>query len=335
MDMTSSAARVNARRLIEGPVNNLMAVFPLKHKWAWEILDLMESNTWYPREIDLSLDIKCYKFELTDAERNMYDKALAFLSNLDGIQFNNLIHNIGKHITSPEVSMVISRQAWEEAVHVKSYATMIEAISLDPMEIYMMFERDSLLAAKNEQVMRQSAVLNDEYTPRNFALAVIANIVLEGIYFFSGFLAFYILAKNGKMLASADMIRYIQRDEEGTHLPLFVKMLETLQIENPEIFDTQFWIDADKIVQDGVKLESEWGRYIIKGGVLGATNSIVDNYIMSLANERMNMIGRPRPYPDVKNPVEWVKKFSAVNDSESNFFETKVAAYQVGVALEW
>ena len=118
---------VNKRRLIEGPKNALMAVNPLKHKWAREIWKIMLANTWMAQEIDLSRDVKQYQ-ELTDAERQMYDRDLAFLSNLDGIQFNNLTFNIGHHITSPEVSMIISRQAFEEANHVDAYSTMIEAI---------------------------------------------------------------------------------------------------------------------------------------------------------------------------------------------------------------
>lgn len=333
--MSDYASRVNARRLINGPVDKLMAVSPLKHKWAWEVLDVMESNSWFPREIDLSRDVKDYRTNLTEAEKNMFDKALAFLSNLDGIQFNNLIQNIGQCITSPEVSMCISRQAYEEANHVRSYSTIIEAITADPMSIYMTFERDGMLAKKNESIMRQSEILGEDFTPRNFALAVVANIILEGIYFFSGFLAFYVLAKNGKMMGSCDMIRLIQRDEEGTHLTLFVQMFKTLQEENPDIFDVNFFEEAKQLMMHAVEMESEWGRYIISGGVLGLTDTIINDYIKHLANERAALIGMPEIYPGVKNPVGWVSQFSNTNQNEANFFETKVTSYSVGGSLDW
>ncbi|WP_297478293.1 ribonucleotide-diphosphate reductase subunit beta [Ferrovum sp.] len=335
MSKQSYANRVNSRRIIEGPSDSLMAVSPLKHKWAWDILDVMEANTWFAREIDLSRDIKDYNTVLTAAEKSMYDKALAFLSNLDGIQFNNLISNIGQHITSPEVSMCVSRQAWEEAVHVKAYSTMIEAIALDPSVIYMTFERDKVLAAKNEYIMQQSAILSNEYTSRNFALAVVANVILEGIYFFSGFLAFYVLAKNGKMLNSADMIRYIQRDEEKTHLVLFVNIFHALKQERPELFDAEFYESARELFKTAVELECAWGRHIIKGGVLGVTDSIVNDYIRYLANERLAMIGMDPLYPGVKNPVAWVERFSEIDSVEANFFESKPTSYAVGGTLEW
>lgn len=325
---------VNARRLIEGPPDKLMCVSPLKHKWAWDMMDTMENNTWMPKSIAMNDDITCYKERLDDAERNMYDRALAFLSNLDGIQFNNLITNIGNKITSPEVSMVISRQAYEEANHVRAYSTMVEAISLDPQKIYGMYLSDELLAKKNEFIMAQSDALSENYTAENFALAVVGNICLEGIYFFSGFLGFYVLAKNGKMLRSADQIKYIQRDELA-HLEVFIHMYHTLQHERPELFTEAFYQKAEKLIRSAVELEIEWGKYIIDGGVLGVTDAIIQDYIKHLANVRVARLGWNPLYPGIKNPAGWVDKFSAVNGVETNFFEGKPTDYQAGGGLEW
>lgn len=333
MEHDLSAFDVNKRRLIMGPSSKLMAVSPLKHAWARDVWKLMLANTWFAAEIDLSRDVKDYK-NLSDAERSMFDKALAFLSNLDGIQLNNLVFNIGNHITSPEVSMLIVRQAAEEGVHVDAYSTMIEALSTNPFDVYTTFARDNILSNKNDYIMAQSAVLGDEFTPRNFAMAVVANIILEGIYFYSGFLAFYTLARTGKMLGSADMIRFIQRDEV-VHLNLFVNMFKTLQVENPEIFDEAFYADAQKLFSEAVNLETMWGKYLISGGVLGLTDAIIDDYIRHLANQRLAMIGMTPLYPGVKNPVAWVEQFSNINGEESNFFESKVKSYSVGGTLEW
>ena len=324
---------INARRLIGGPTDRLMCVYPLKHPWAWESLDLMEANTWFPKSIPMGDDKVCYRTRLDQAERDMYDSSLAFLSNLDGIQFDNLITNIGTHITSPEVSMVISRQAYEEANHVRAYATMIESVCENPHRIYGMYQDVPKLAAKNKFIMAQSDSLKGEFTPKKFALAVIGNIALEGIYFYSGFLNFYVLAKNGKMLKSADQIKYIQRDEE-THLAFFVHMFHTLQQEHPEIFDAEFFKEAEAILRAAVELEIGWGCYNIRGGVLGLTDAIIDARIKWLANERVAMLGWAPLYPGVKNPTPWVEKFSAINGVETNFFEGKPTDYSAS-GLEW
>ena len=333
---TNYAKRVNDRRLILGVRDDLMAISPMKHAWARDVWKMMLKNTWLPGEVSLTDDVICYREQLTEAERFAYDKALAFLSNLDGIQFHNINMNIAKHVTSPEVEMCLSRQAFEEALHVDSYSQMIEAISLDPMSIYMTFERDGILAQKNKFILEQSKVLGlKEFTARGFALALVSNILLEGVYFFSGFLVFYLLAKQGKMLGSADMIRFIQRDEEQNHLTLFKHMLETMRVENPNLFDEPFWHDALAIFDTSVRMEITWAKYIFSGGVFGATDEMLENYIKYLGNKRAEYIDAPfLPYPGATHPYAWIEKFSAPNGVESNFFETKPTAYQMG-ALDW
>lgn len=332
--MTALTDLINKRRLILGPEDRLMCISPLKHKWAMDAFKQMRKNDWYPESIAMGDDVMCYRNRLDDGERKMYDKALSFLSNLDGIQFDNLITNIGTHITSPEVSMALSRQAYEEANHVAAYSLMIEAIAHDPKDIYGMFENDEILAKKNAFIMAQSDELRDGFTPEKFALAVVGNVCLEGIYFFSGFLAFYVLAKNGKMLKSADQIKYIQRDELE-HLDFFVGMFKTLQVENPEIFTPQFYEKVWRLVMAAVDLEIAWGKHIISGGVLGMTDQIVTDRIRWLANQRMLAMGLEELWPGLKNPTPWAEKISAINGVETNFFEGKPTDYQSGGALDF
>jgi len=332
----SQSARefVNKRRLIEGPTNDLMMVSPVKHRFARELLEKMQENTWSQHEVDLSEDAKLFPSQkLLDSERECYTDALAFLSNLDGIQINNLTKNIGKHITSPEVYQCIIRQGWEEALHVEAYSQMIETMpGLDPVEVYNRFETDAVLAEKNEYIMRSHKQLADEYTPYNFALAIIANIALEGIYFYSGFLVFYTLARMGKMKESAKMIKFIQRDEM-THLDLFVNMHHTLKKERPELYTEQFYEDAKSVLQGATELEISWGKHIIRYGVMGLTDEIIERFVKHLCDRRTEQLEIPNYY-NVENPVPWFDEFAAISKTEENFFEGKVSAYEIG-ALEW
>lgn len=333
--MSNITEITNARRIAFGPKDELMCMAAIKYPWAIDVYDRMEANTWFPKSIPLGADRDCYRSDkLNDRERNAYDKSLAFVSNLDGIQFNNLICNIGQHVTAPEISLALARQAAEEGVHVRSYQFLIEAVSLDPAAVYMAFERDGMLAKKNEFIMRQSAILKGDPSPANFARAIVGNVALEGIYFYSAFLTFYTLARNGKMLASADMIKYINRDEGETHLDLFTNMHHAFKAENPHLYDAQFEADARQLLMDATELEISWGQYIIQGGFLGQTDSVVDQFVKHLANLRSVALGLGVLYPGVVNPVPWFDDFSKPNGTRSNFFESKPIDYQAD-GLAW
>jgi len=332
--MSKYAKIINDRKLFGGQDNGLMAISPMKHDWARSCFKKMTENFWTKKVVDLTTDRLQYHTLLTDAERNMYDKALAFLSNLDGIQLNNLTRNISHHITSPEVSMCVSMQIAQEAIHVDAYSSMIEAISPDCMEVYMTYETDQVLADKNRFILQSGEIMGEAPTPENFVLAIVANIALEGVYFYTGFLAFYVLAKNGKMGGSADMIRYIQRDEVE-HLNLFVNMFYTMKTEYPEIFTNELYEKMKTILLSAGEHEKVWGRHIISGGVLGLSVKIVDDYVDTLINSRAGMIGIPELVSGATNPVKWVESFSAINNNEVNLFEATQTAYTVGGTLDW
>ena len=65
------------------------------------------------------------------------------------------------------------------------------------------------------------------------------NYILEGIYFYSGFMFFYNLGRNQLMPGSVQEIRYINRDE-NTHLWLFRNILIELKKEQPDLFTEQY-----------------------------------------------------------------------------------------------
>lgn len=326
-------SKINDRRLIESEKSNLMQIRPTKHAWAIPLLEKMTSNTWSEKEIDLSEDAKQYATGmLADGNLKAYRKALAFLSNLDGIQLNNLTTNIGKHITSPEVQMCIVRQSWEECQHVLSYAQMIESIGFDPEQVYWEFETDDLLAAKNKYITESSEVVGRNFTPENFVKAVVANIALEGIYFFNGFLVFYTLERQGIMRNSANMVKLVQRDEE-THLTLFINMWNTLRQERPELFTKELIAECRKIIRLSAELEIQWGKWMISEGVMGLTDVIVEDFIRYLADTRLQAIGLEKLY-EATNPVPWFFDASNVNNGDTNFFESKPSAYMSG-SLVW
>lgn len=336
---TKTATEItNARRLAFGEPDTLMNMSRIRYKWAEEIYERMEANTWFPKSIPLGDDKAMYRSDkLTDKERRAYDLSLAFVSNLDGIQFHNLIENIGACVTAPEVQLCLARQASEEGVHVRSYQFLVDATSEDPESIYMLFQNDKLLAAKNNFIMANSRILRDNPNHHTFSRAVVSNLALEGLHFYTGFLTFYVLARNGKMTGSADMIKYINRDEGQTHLDLFTHIHSAHKMENPEHYGEQYNEDARDLILACADFEKTWGRHIIGGGFSGLTDSIIEGFVEERSNEVALRAGIDPVFPDrVGQPkvVPWFDQFAEPNAGRANFFERKPTDYAVD-GLEW
>ena len=322
-----SNENVNNRKVFGGNPTGIFELNNIKYQWAYNLWEMMLNNTWFPKEVDMTRDVIDYK-NLTDSEKIAYDKTLSQLIFMDSLQTNNLIDNVNPFVTSPEINLILVRQSFEEALHSQSYAVMVDSISTNGEEIYELWRSDMMLKHKNDVIAGVYLELAKNPTDENFVKACFANQILEGIYFYSGFTYLYTLARSGKMLGSAQMIRFIQRDEV-THLVLFQNLINTLRKERADLFTDKLRAEVIEMFKEAVKLESDWGKYITQGQILGLTDEIVEQYIKYLADDRLSSVGFEKIY-NVQNPIKWVDDFSKFNDQKTNFFEGNVANYSKG-----
>ncbi len=318
---------VNDRKIFGGNPTGIFELNRIKYQWAYNLWDMMLNNTWFPKEVDMTGDVRDYKL-LTEQEKISYDKALSQLIFMDSLQTNNLIDNINPFITTPEINLILVRQAYEEALHSQSYAVMVDSISSNTDEIYEMWRSDKKLKGKNDYIASVYEKLAKDPTDEQIVKAMFANQILEGLYFYSGFTFFYTLARSGKMLGSAQMIRFIQRDEV-THLLLFQNMINSTKRERPDLFTKELLDEVYHMFEEAVELEISWGKYITNGQILGLTDEIIDEYIKYLANDRLKAVGL-KPLYDARHPIKWVDSFSQFNDQKTNFFEGNVTNYSKG-----
>ena len=326
---------VRLRRMIGGNTTNLNDFNNMKYPWVSDWYRQAMNNFWVPEEINLSQDVKDYP-NLLSTERIAYDKILSFLVFLDSIQTANL-PNIGEYITSNEVNLCLSIQTFQECVHSQSYSYMLDTIC-SPVE-----RNDILYQWKNdEHLLRRNTFIGDCYNefqvkkdPLTLLRVMMANFILEGIYFYSGFMFFYNLSRNGKMPGSAQEIRYINRDE-NTHLWLFRNIISELQKENPELFTEENIEMLRSMMKEGVRQEIEWGHYVIGDGVPGLNKDMISDYIHYLGNLRWMSLGYSPLFPGFeKEPdsMAWVSQYSNANMVKTDFFEAKSTAYAKSTAL--
>ncbi len=326
---------VRLRRMINGNTTNLNDFNNMRYPWVSDWYRQAMNNFWIPEEINLSADVKDYP-RLLPAERTAYDKILSFLVFLDSIQTANLPH-IGEYITANEVNLCLSIQTFQECVHSQSYSYMLDSICSPT-------ERNAILYQwkDDEHLLRRNTFIGNcynefqEYKDSTTLLKVMmANFILEGIYFYSGFMFFYNLSRNGKMPGSAQEIRYINRDE-NTHLWLFRSMIGELKKEEPGLFTPDNVKMLEDMLREGVSQEIEWGCYVIGDEVPGLTKDMVSSYIKYLGNLRWTGLGFEPLYEGYgKEPesMAWVNQYSNANMVKTDFFEAKSTAYAKSAAI--
>ena len=321
--------------MIGGNTTNLREWNRIKYDWARTLYRTMLNNFWIPEEISLSEDVKLFPV-LTQGERNAFDRIISFLNFLDSIQCENL-PCLSRYITAGEVSSLLNIQAFQEEIHAQSYSYILDTVT-NPVtrdRIYDMWREDEQLLTRNRFIADIYESFQEDASLENFIRVVIANYILEGIYFYSGFSFFYTLARQGKMTAVSTIFKYINRDEI-THLVLFQNIIRELRRENPGIFTKELEEGIRDMMAQGVEHEIKWGQYVTGQQILGINDELIDRYIKYLSNIRLKAIGVRELYPDIReHPMEWIESFSRLNNTKTDFFEAKVTNYTKAAVFDF
>lgn len=323
------------RRMIGGNTTNLNDFNNMKYSWVSDWYRQAMNNFWIPEEINLSQDFKDYP-RLDKAERTAYDKILSFLVFLDSLQSNNL-PTVSEYITANEVNLCLHIQAFQECIHSQSYSYMLDTICSpeERNDILYQWKTDEHLLNRNKFIGDCYNEFHEKRDKFSLMKTLIANFILEGIYFYSGFMFFYNLSRNGKMSGSAQEIRYINRDE-NTHLWLFRSIILELKKEEPDMFTPVRIKVYEDMMREGVRQEIAWGQYVIGNDVQGLNEQMVSDYIRYLGNLRWSGLGFGFLYDDNRKEPEnmkWVGQYSNANMVKTDFFEAKSTAYAKSTAL--
>ena len=321
--------------IINGNTTNLREWNRIKYEWSTNMYRTMLNNFWIPEEIALNEDIKAWD-QLLPAERNAFEKIISFLNFLDSIQSEN-IPNLSRYLTAAEIAALLNIQAFQEEIHAQSYSYIADTVT-NPItrdRIYDMWREDKNLLNRNKFIANIYEQFNQNPTKENFLKAIMANYILEGIYFYSGFSFFYTLARQGKMTATSTIFKYINRDEI-THLVLFQNIIREIRTENPELFTPEVIEELRQMMKDGVQQEIAWGQYVTNNEILGLNNEIIDTYIKYLSNLRLKAINLEPLYPEItQNPMAWIESFSKINNTKTDFFEAKVINYTKAAVFDF
>ncbi|MBI3671799.1 ribonucleotide-diphosphate reductase subunit beta [Candidatus Azambacteria bacterium] len=339
---TNEKVDINKRRIINGEDADVIQLYPMKHKFAWDAYLAGNANHWLPTEIGMQKDIEQWKSTsvLSEDERKALKTVLGFFTTADSIAANNVALAFYKHISSPECRMYILRQSYEEAIHTHAYQYIVESLALDEGEIFNMYReveaiynKDNFILSFNEGIFnpnfKTGTLENDQKFLENM---IVFSIILEGIFFYSSFAVMFGFQRQNKMVGSAEQIQYIMRDE-SQHLNFGINMINTIKEEQPELWTKEFQEKMIKLIKRGAELEITFAQEVFPKGIFGMNSENFRQYIEHIADRRLQRIGLPEQY-NTPNPFPWMSEAIDLS-KEKNFFETRVTEYKVGGALDW
>lgn len=311
---------------------------PMKYPVFFEMYKNGIKNTWTVDEVDFSTDLVDLHQKMKPSEKHLIHRLVAFFATGDSIVGNNLVLNLYKHVNSPEARLYLSRQLYEEALHVQFYLTLLDNYIPDPAE-----REKAFAAVENIPSIKRKADFCFKWMDsinsldrietvedrRKFLMNLIcfANCI-EGLFFFAAFAYVYFLRSKGLLAGLATGTNWVFRDE-SMHIAFASEVVQTARREEPGLFNAQM---ADMVVQmmeDAIECEMAFAEDILSQGVAGLSVRDMRQYLEFVADQRLEALSIPARYKS-KNPFS----FMELQDMQelANFFERRVSAYQTGVS---
>jgi ribonucleoside-diphosphate reductase beta chain len=310
---------------------------PMRYPQFYEMYRDAIRNTWTVEEVDFSLDVNDLRHKFGPSERHLIERLVAFFATGDSIVANNLVLNLYQHINAPEARMYLSRQLYEEALHVQFYLTLLDTYLPDPDARAKAFDAveniPSIRAKANFCFKWMDSIqglrrIETREQRRQFLLNLICFAAcIEGLFFFAAFAYVYYLRSRGLLHGLASGTNWVFRDE-SCHMAFAFEVIDTVRKEEPELFDESLKQDVVRMLSEAVDCEMQFAGDVLSGGVVGLSTKDMRQYLEYCADQRLGQLGMPRHF-GATNPFG----FMDLQDVQevTNFFERRVSAYQVGV----
>ncbi len=310
---------------------------PMGYPQFYDMYRAAIRNTWTVEEVDFSIDLRDLHERLAPAERHMVQRLVAFFATGDSIVANNIVLSLYRHINAPEARMYLSRQLYEEALHVQFYLTLLDTYVPDPEARHAAFaavESIPSIRDKADFCMRWLHAMQDipRLATRDDRRTFLLNLMcfaacVEGLFFFGAFAYVYFLRARGLLPGLAAGTSWVFRDESA-HMAFAFEVIHTVQREEPELFDDALRRQVVTMMEQAVDCETRFAEDLLVQGVSGLSVADMRRYLEHCADRRLLTLGL-EPRFGASNPFS----FMALQDVQevTNFFERRVSAYQVAV----
>lgn len=305
---------------------------PVKYQWAMDLYDQAVANTWFPNEIQLGEDLADFK-KMSPDEQHALTFLMSFFNPSELIVNKALAFGVYPYLKAPEAHLYLAKQMWEEANHCMSFEYVLETFPVDRAKIYEQHVSVPEIVAKEafetKYIRRMAEDRLDIETvegKQDFVRNLVAySVIMEGIWFFSGFMVALSFRQRNLLRNWGSLIDWIVRDE-SLHLKFGINLVLTVLEENPEIATEEFVAEVHQMILDAVEMEIAYNKAQFPNGILGLNSEYVSQYTKFIADRRLEELGFP-PHYNATNPAKWM---ATANDTLQlvNFFEATNTSYE-------
>lgn len=292
-----------------------LTIYPIVHNDIWELYLKQRKAFWVPEEVQLDKDRHDF-MKLNKETQNFIKNILAFFATADGAVIMNISDNFINDIEVTEIQQCYNYQIMMEGIHADMYGLLINEIIQDLDEKHRMFNAVTYVPCIKE---KNDWGLKWAYSGAPFVQRLVANAIVEGIFFSGSFCAIYWLKTKNIMEGLCQSNELISRDEN-----MHCELAYTIYVNKiKHKMDDKL---IKEMVNDAVNIEKKFINESLKCDLIGMNSKLMSQYIEYVADVLLKSLGHSSLYNST-NPFDFMNNDFNLQ-IKGNFFETKITSYQ-------
>ncbi len=287
-----------------------------------EVWNKLVSQFWVDTNFPISNDVKTWN-TLSQEEKTLTMRVFTGLTLLDTVQATVGAISLIPDAVTPHEEAVYTNIAFMESVHAKSYSAIFSTLcSTQDIDEAFRWSRE------NEYLQNKERIIMKYYNGDDPLKRKVASVMLESFLFYSGFYLPLYWDTKAKLTNSADMIKFIIRDEAVHGFYIGYKAQKALEKASPE-YREEIQDYAYELLDELYENEVNYTHQLYDG--MGLSED-VKKFLRYNANKALQNLGF-----DVLFPAEDCQASPAILSSLSlgsathDFFST-TGMYSMGVA---
>jgi len=335
MTITASArhSSIATKGILGTGITEGLLLKPVTYSWAYELYNQAVANTWFPHEIQLGEDLADFG-RMSPQERHALTHLMSYFNPNELLVNKALAFGVYPYLSSAECHLYLAKQMWEEANHCMAFEYVLETFPIDRAAAYDSHISVPSMAAKEQfevkfikRMTEQTLDISTTEGKRDFVRNLVAfNVIMEGIWFYSGFMVALSFRQRNLLRNFGSLIDWVVRDE-SLHLKFGINLVLTVLDENPELQTEEFADEIRGMILQAVEMEAAYNADLLPDGIVGMNAEYINTYVKYLADRRLEELGFEPAYR-VSNPAKWM---ATANDTLQlvNFFESINTSYEV------
>ncbi len=294
---------------------------PFLYPWCYEAWLTQQRIHWIPEEVPLAEDVRDWKKNLTDSERNLMTQIFRFFTQSD-VEVNNCYMKHYSQVFGPvEVQMMLSAFSNIETVHIAAYSHLLDTIGMPEIE-YSAFLKYKEMKDKFDY-MQNASMSSRRDIAKTMAMF---GAFTEGLQLFASFAILMNFPRFNKMKGMGQIVTWSVRDET-LHCLSMIKLFNSFIDENRDIWDDELKKEITDSCTTIVGFEDAFIDLAFSAGeIQGLTAQEVKNYIRYIGDRRLQQLNLEPVFGIEKNPLPWMDEM--LNGAEhTNFFENRATEY--------